>query len=285
VAQKTATTGTPRAHATCIGALSLATRSASRSITATSVAMSVRPARTTARSPLRARTSSASAASSGAPRTTQRAPGGHRGEAGGGPSLRPPDRPGREPDERAVAGREQRRRPCRRLDSDRDVQRRDTVRQRSERRDEREVPLDVVPTPVARNALVVKPGAATLAKADPARDAGGGQHDRRAQRPVRRDRDVEPLATQASRRAHEAPEATVGAALVVDEDLVDVGMAVDQRHRFGPDEDGETARRDPAPQGGEERRRQDDVAEEARLHDEHRGARLLTRDGGPHRSA
>ena len=165
------------------------------------------------------------------------------------------------------------------------MQRRGAVRQRPERRDQGEVPLHVVPAAVARDMLMVEAGAATLAKPDPARDARGGEHDRRAERPVRRDGDIEPLASQAPGRAHESREAALGAALVVDEDLVDVRMPVDERHRLGPDEDGEAARRDATAQRGDQRRRQDDVAEEARLHDEHRGARLLTRDGGPHRSA
>src|SRR5262245_38821576 len=81
VAQNTATTGVSRAHARCIGALSLAMRSASRSMTATSVARSVRPARTVAPPPARRTTSSAIPCSACAPSTTMRAPASRRARA------------------------------------------------------------------------------------------------------------------------------------------------------------------------------------------------------------
>ena len=89
------------------------------------------------------------------------------------------------------------------------------LRRAAERLQQSEVPLDVVPPPIARHADVVEARATALPKAHPPGNAGGRQDERRAQRPVRRDGEVEAGPAETTRRPQPAEGAPFGAEVAV----------------------------------------------------------------------
>ena len=102
---------------------------------------------------------------------------------------------------------------------------------------------------------------------------------------MRHDREVELLGAEPARHAKRAEDAPIGAELVVDEHVVDVGMPVDESPGLRTHHYREAPRPQSLPERREERGRQHDVPEKARLgHDERRAGAAVSRCGSPHRS-
>ena len=190
------------------------------------------------RRPRAARRPPRSRRSCGAPIRTTRAPrvakrAQHRREAVRVPALGRPHRPRRET--RSAARRPPGARRARggRLRLHGQEQGRRAARA-AERPHERQVALDVVAPPIAPDALVKEPRAAAVARTR----SGAGCGPRpgpapcaasdAATRPGRMPRVRRRRATRSSPR-----DAAIGTALVVDQHLVDVGVAVEQRRRLG----------------------------------------------------
>ena len=156
----------------------------------------------------------------------------------------------------------------------------------AEGRHQRQVPLDVVARPVAGHALVVEERAAALAEPDAARDAGGGEEERRPQRAMRRHHAVETLRAQPARHAQPGRATPRSRPRLSSHSTASTsGWPSTSGTRLGSHQHGQTPRRDPAPERGQERRGEDDVAQEARLRDQQRRSRGLIRGAAPHRSA